>query len=185
MRVDSTDNHWRIFQAFYVKEFKREIGSCNESYLQRQNEVLNKIRQTPRNVGISHWRAFSSGVIENQIYSQAMSKNSSKYETDLEEVVQHCVWYLYDPICINQPNVDILHFFINGMSVDKEAGYDKSVLQIRRILLHRMWKLVFCKYNTVVILQDDPEKEFHFIFQLKTSSVTQFKKNWSMSTQNS
>lgn len=73
-----------------------------------------------------------------------MSKNTRKYATDLEEILQHCVWYLYDAICINQSNVDILHFFINGLSVDREAGYDKSFIQIRRILLQRMWKLVFC-----------------------------------------
>lgn len=83
-----------------------------------------------------------------------MTKHISKYATDLEEILQHCVWYLYDPISIDQPSVDILHFFINGMSVDRAMVYDKSVLQIRNILLHRMWKLVFCKHFSFLLLPD-------------------------------
>lgn len=75
-----------------------------------------------------------------------MSKNILKHATDLEEIVQHCVWYLYDPICLKEPNYDILQFFINGMDIFGEADYDKSILSIRSILLQRMWKLVFCKY---------------------------------------
>lgn len=76
-----------------------------------------------------------------------MSKSICKYENDLEEVVQHCVWYLYDPICENKPNTDILEFFINGMDIGGEAAYDKSIIEIRTILLERMWKLVYRKYH--------------------------------------
>lgn len=74
-----------------------------------------------------------------------MANSINKHATDLEEVLKHFVWYLHDPICINQPNIDILHFFINGMSVDRENVYDVSLLQIRCILFRKMWKLVFCK----------------------------------------
>lgn len=79
-----------------------------------------------------------------------MSRFIKKFATDLEQIVEHCSWYLYDPICMNQPNVDILIFFINGLRLDGECGYDQSVLQIRMILLQKMWRLVFCKYTRIL-----------------------------------
>lgn len=74
-----------------------------------------------------------------------MTKHINKYAIDLEEIVQHCAWYLYDPFCISQPNIDILHFFINGLNVDRETDYDKPIVRIRNVLLRRMWQLVYCK----------------------------------------
>lgn len=81
---------------------------------------------------------------DQQFIPQAMSKNMRQYATDLEEIVQHCAWYLYDPFCIDQPNHDLLDFFIKGLSIDRENDYDESILQIRKILLLRMWKLAYC-----------------------------------------
>lgn len=75
-----------------------------------------------------------------------MSNYLSQFANDLEEIVQCCVWYLYDPICMNQPNVDILEYFINGLNIVGETDYDLSILKIRCILLERMWRLVFCEY---------------------------------------
>lgn len=161
------------FQAFYIKELKREIGCTGDFYVQRCNDILNKIKQTPENVWLMSMTTCLT--IFNDFIFKAMSKFNKKYANDLEDIVQHCSWYLYDSICIKQPSVDILNFFIDGLAVDTEAGYDKSIVQIRKILLNRMWKLVFGKYTNVCFIEK--KSETYEQFQSTMNSLMQYKKN--------